>query len=251
MSPRPTAVAPAFPLPLVSARMLDLMGVRGISLRPLPGEKTSSHRDRLDTELMALFRDTGSDEVFDVLYRHARGRVFQWLRWLVSQRRCPLDPVDLLQDTFVNVYRYAQSFRSEHRKSFRAWVRTIASNALRRALAVVPRQSVADLPPELQDPVDPRGGPHAALSTREETAALREAWYLFLQHYVSAYETLSPRDRRALELVELQGLTYAQTAGRLGVGPSNMKMIMLRSRRRLHKRMRAEMGCELALRRSA
>jgi RNA polymerase sigma factor (sigma-70 family) len=245
------ALASTFPVPLVSARIHDLLGNRGVTLSPLPGERAAAHRDRLDTELMALFRDTGSDEVFDALYRHARGRVFQWVRWLVSQRRCPLDPVDLLQDTFVNVYRYAHSFRSENRKSFRSWVRTIASNALRRALSVTPRQSVTDLPPELQEPVDPKGGPHAVLTTGEETAALREAWYLFLQHYANAYQTLSPRDRRALELVEVEGLTYAQTAQRLKVGSSNMKMIMLRSRRRLHKRMRAAMGSESPHRLSA
>jgi len=244
-------MAPTFPALLVSTRTLDLLGARGVSLEPLPGERGTTHRDRLDTELMALFRDTGSDEVFDALYRHARGRVFQWVRWLVSQRRCALDPVDVLQDTFVNVYQYAHSFRSDTRKSFRAWVRTIAANALRRALSVAPRQSVFDLPPELQDPVDPSGGPPAALSTGEETAALREAWFLFLQHYAAAFETLSPRDRHALELVELAGLTYAETAERLSVGSSNMKMIMLRSRRRLHKQMRAAMGAEPAMRKSA
>jgi len=246
-----TAVAPSSPAFLLSARVLDLLGARGISLEPLPDERAPSHRDRLDTELMALFRDTGSDEVFDLLYRHARGRVFQWVRWLVSQRRCALDPVDLLQDTFVNVYRYAHSFRSEGNKSFRAWVRTIAANALRRALSVAPRQLVHDLPLELQEPVDPTGGPQAALAADEETASLREAWYLFLQHYARAYQTLSPRDRRALELVELAGLTYAETAERLGVGSSNMKMIMLRSRRRLHKQMRSAMGAAPTTRKSA
>ena len=238
----PLTGAPVLPTVRVSDRLVDLLGARGVSLGALPGEKSASHRDRLDTELMALFRDTGSDEAFEALYRHARGRVAQWLRWLVSRRRCTLDPLDLLQDTFVNVYRYAHSFRSEHRRSFRSWVRTIAANAMRRALAVAPRQSVLDLPLDLQDPVDPCGGPPSALVSDEETMALKEAWMLFLQHYARAYGTLSPRDRRALELVEVCGLSYAQTSDRLGVGASNMKMIMLRSRRRLQKAMRSRMG---------
>jgi DNA-directed RNA polymerase specialized sigma24 family protein len=120
-------------------------------------------------------------------------------------------------------------------------VRTIASNVLRRALHVAPRHSMQALPEGLQEPADARLGPHLRLVQGEEHRALRQAWVLFLQHYAEAYRSLSPRDRRALDLVEVEGLSYAETSERLGVGPSNMKMIMLRSRRRLQNRMRKAM----------
>ena len=106
----------------------QLLAELGIDVTAGPGETGRSRDDRIDTQLMALFRDTGRRDVFDVLYRHARGRLIQWIRWLVKQRRSRLDPGDLLQDTFVNVYRYAKSFREDHRGSFRSWVRTIAAN---------------------------------------------------------------------------------------------------------------------------
>jgi len=236
-----------------STRVLGLLSERGVPAGRLPGEAPGNQGDRLDTELMALFRDTRSEEAFDALYQHARGRVFQWVRWLVRQRRSAVEPIDLLQDTFVNVYRYAHSFRSDNHKSFRSWVRTIASNALRRALSVVSKASSQGLPAELQEAVDPALGPPVHMIECEETAALRSAWVLFLQHYAAAYDSLSDRDRRALALVEVHGRTYAESAAELRVGSSNMKMIMLRSRRRLQKRMRAAMfGGELErLRRTA
>jgi RNA polymerase sigma factor (sigma-70 family) len=229
------------PRSLFPASILERLSDRGVASDRLPGETPRSHQDRLDTELMALFRDTHAEEAFDALYEHARGRVFQWVRWLVRQRRCSVDPIDLLQDTFVNVYRYAHSFRSDTKKSFRSWVRTIAANALRRALSVLANASSQGLPADLQEPVDPAVGPEVRMIEGEETVALKEAWVLFLQQYVAAYDSLSDRDRRALALVEVRGFTYAAAATELSVGSSNMKMIMLRSRRRLQKHMRAAM----------
>lgn len=147
----------------------------------------------------------------------------------------------MLQDTFVNVFRYASSFRTDHSASFRVWVRTIASNVLRRARASAPRRWVGgddEIAPEIPDTAF---GPHLRVVHGEDIVSLRGAWSLFLQHYARAFAALSPRDRTALDMVEVQGLGYAETGRRLGVGPSNMKMIMLRARRRLQMHMRVAM----------
>jgi DNA-directed RNA polymerase specialized sigma24 family protein len=112
---------------------------------------------------------------------------------------------------------------------------------VRRAKASAPRRWLAgaeQIEPEL---IDLAFGPHLRVVHGEEAEKLRIVWMLFLQHYAAAFDSLSPRDRRALELVEVDELSYAETGQRLGVGPSNMKMIMLRARRRLHTRMRASM----------
>ena len=198
--------------------------------------------DRLDTALMTLFRDTGRREVFDALYGSARASVYEWLRWMVREQQARLDPLDLLQDTFVNVYRYAASFRPESGAGFRRWVRTIAANVVRRARAATPRRWVsatAELAPELEDR---QPGPALRLVEGEETRALRVAWANFLVLYAEGFARLSPRDRRALELVELEGRSYSEAAEELGVGPSNMKMIMLRARRRLAVHLRDALG---------
>lgn len=228
-----------------SSGIVALLFERGVRLDRVPGEGARARAERLDTELMALFRDTGSDEAFEALYTHARERVSEWIRWLVRQRRSGLDPVDLLQDTFVNVYRYPGSFRDDGGASFRCWVRTIAANALRRALTVAARPGTLELHAG-SDPEDTARGPVRVAEETEELGALRESYALFLAHYQRAFAQLSPRDRRALELVEVEGRTYADAAGVLGVGSSNMKMIMLRARRRLQQHMRQAMTVSLA-----
>jgi RNA polymerase sigma factor (sigma-70 family) len=223
------------------AGLAKLLAARGISLARLPGESFGDHGDRIDTELMALYRDTGQDDAFEALYRHAGVRLFPWLRGLVRARRSDLDPVELLQDTFVNVYRYSHAFRDGHRGGFHPWARKIALNALRRAALPQLRTPMRHLAEGPGEPVDPGLGPALRMAADEEREALRLAWLLFLLHYSRAFASLSPRDRRALELVEIHGVSYARASELLGVGPSNMKMIMLRARRRLQERMRGAM----------
>jgi RNA polymerase sigma-70 factor, ECF subfamily len=201
----------------------------------------------VDTALMTRFRDTRDPAAFAALYEHSQSSVLLWLRRLLSRDHCPLDPVDLLQDTFVNVFRYSSRFRCEHDGSFRVWVRTIAANALRRQRAGTPRGNLQALPEGLQEPVDLTADPGSHLLGREESDALRTSWLLFLEHYARAFALLSPRDRLALELVEVEGLSYAEAGARLRVGPSNMKMIMFRARQRIQGRMRAAMGGNAAV----
>jgi DNA-directed RNA polymerase specialized sigma24 family protein len=59
---------------------------------------------------------------------------------------------------------------------------------------------------------------------------------IVLVHYAEAYQQLSARDRQALDLIEVQGLSYASACRRLSVGLSNMKMILFRARRRIRAR---------------
>lgn len=201
-------------------------------------------RDRAATRLMAIFRDTGSDAAYEALYRTARQDVLTWIRSLLRQGPARLDAIELLQDTFVNVYRYPSGFRDEHDASFRVWVRTIAGNLVRRARAKLPREGLAELPEGPLEPADERMGPEVIVDQGEQLSLLRASWALFLSRYLAAWDELAQRDRLALELVEVQRLSYAEAAKRLGVRASNMKMIVFRSRKRLFARMR--MGLEPA-----
>jgi RNA polymerase sigma factor (sigma-70 family) len=187
---------------------------------------------------MARFRDTHDPLAFERLHQHASGRVLAWVRRLLNERRSSLDPLEICQDTFVNVYRYSRRFRDESPGSFRVWVRTIASNCVRRALAVRPSGG----PVGLDEATDRRPGPPGRFQAREEALALTVAWFLFLEHYARAYDGLSPRDQAALCMVEIEGQSYAQVARRLRVGASNMKMIVFRARQRLLRGMQRTMA---------
>jgi RNA polymerase sigma factor (sigma-70 family) len=133
----------------------------------------------------------------------------------------------------VNIYRYAQGFREEHPRSFRVWSRTIASNVLRRSRMRRRTLALEEFPSGTREPSDTRDDPAESLIENEERRSVTGAWLILLSQYAQAWERLAPRDRTALDLIEVQGLSYAEAGARLGVGLSNMKMIMFRARRRI------------------
>jgi len=217
-------------LPIPTASRLHR---RGVALGPLDGEDLDRCDARLDTELMALFRDEGDEQAFAALYEHSRARLLSWVFSLAGARPGDPDPREILQDAYVNIYRYARSFRNEDAKSFRVWSRTIVGNLVRRARQRARVRPLSDLPEGSAEPVDHRASPAETLVHEEDARATARAWMIVLLQYAAAYERLSERDRLALELIEIQGLSYADAGAQLKVGPSNMKMIMFRSRRRI------------------
>ncbi len=182
---------------------------------------------------MTLFRDTRTEEAFEALYVRASKSLLAWIGHLLDGRGQTSDPLEVLQDTFVNIYRYAAGFRDEGGNTFRAWARTIAANVVRRNRRRARSISLQAMTAEVGEPADERGGPEHAAIVTEQRAELRRAWTILLLHYAAAWEKLGPRDRAALELIEVQGLSYAEAGRRLKVGRSNMKMIMFRSRKRI------------------
>jgi RNA polymerase sigma factor (sigma-70 family) len=215
---------------------------RGVELRLGESEQSEELENRLGTSLMALFRDERSEASFEALYHFARPALLCWIRALTTRRLAHLDPTELLQDTFVNVFRYPAAFREEHVGSFRVWVRTIAGNVVRRASIDRTGLSFQELPEGLQEPEDASGNPLRLVLSDEQVQRLRSAWILFLCHYARAWHELSQRDRQTLHLVEVEGLSYREAGSVLRVGRSNMKMIVFRSRKRIARRMRDAMS---------
>ena len=195
------------------------------------------------TALMARFRDTREPQAFEDLYDSARAGLLTWIVQRMATSGLDADPTELLQDTFINVYRYAGTFRDERGNTFRGWARTIAANVVRRARGRRrPALSFQALPNGVFEPTDEREGPHDTLELDEQRRSLARAWVLVLLHYAAAAQELSERDRQALHLVEVEGLPYAEVARRLRVRSSNMKMIVFRSRRRIRARMLQAFG---------
>lgn len=245
---------PTLPLPAppsASARVLRSLAEhpdverelvrRGVRLLPAADEGDEALENRLGTALMALWRDTRSEEAFETLYSATEAAVLAWIRSLVSRSGGGVDPTEVLQDTFVNVFRYPSGFRDSHVGSYRVWVRTIAGNIVRRARARRSRPSLSALPEGAAEPVDPRGRPDDQIVREEQESGLCTAWLIFLHHYGEAWKTLRPRDRLALQMVEVEGRSYTEAGELLRVGRSNMKMIVFRSRKRIARRMAESM----------
>lgn len=182
---------------------------------------------------MVRFRDTRDPALFEELYEDSRLGLLSWIVRRSASMGLDVDPMELLQDTFVNIYRYAGTFREERGNGFGGWARTIAANVVRRARGRRGHSLSFQALPKGAEPQDEADGPHQSLELTEERRALNRAWVILLLHYAAAERQLSSRDREALHLVEVEGLSYADVARRLKVRSSNMKMIIFRSRKRL------------------
>jgi RNA polymerase sigma factor (sigma-70 family) len=193
-------------------------------------------RAQLETALMVRFRDRGTEADFEALYEVALEFVRRSVCAALRGSTAWVDPSELVQDVFVNIYRYAGGFRDEHARSFRSWASTICANVVRRHFGRRAGPSLQDFPGEWQEPADTRDGPVGLALCGEERRELTGAWQLLLLYYAAAWRELSPRDRLALHLVEVEGLSYAEACQRLKVGMSNMKMIMFRARKRIRAR---------------
>lgn len=239
-SPLPEASPVSLLTPLTARRLTE----RGVDPARRPDEDHDLHVARLETGLMALFRDQPDEQVFRSLHELASGPLRSWIAGLATGRAAALELEQLVQDTFVNVYRYASGFRDEQPRSFRVWSRTIASNVLRRARARRVRVEWQAMPIGPLEPGDLHADPHEHAVRDEEGRSLAAAWCILLSQYARAYQELGARDRRALELIEIEGVTYSEASAQLGVGLSNMKMILFRARRRI----RASIGARFSAR---
>ena len=155
------------------------------------------------------------------------------LRGFISRRvRDPDSAEDILQDVMLRIHRHASELKCS--SAVGAWVHQIARNAIadhyRRASVRHERPSGIDL--DRQEPPVPEG---ATPELRSELAACLGP----------LIERLPPLHRDALTLTELEGLTQASAAARLGLSSSGMKSRVQRGRAQLKELFTA--CCEIEL----
>ncbi len=150
-------------------------------------------------------------------------------RVATSITRRPADAEDLVQDTLLRAYRSIEGFDGRHP---RAWLLTIMRNA------EVNRNRRRR--PELLDDPDLALGRLADASSRSGRGP--EEIVLGAQFdgvVADAFLALPDKFRRALELVDLDGLTYAEAAGMLGVPEGTVMSRVHRGRKRIRVRLGA------------
>jgi RNA polymerase sigma factor (sigma-70 family) len=199
--------------------------------------------DQLATLLMDCFRRGGSREAFEWLARIAYPGLLRRARLRLRACDCGavgrLDAHEVVQDTFVNVYRYPDRFDATRAIAFRIWSGTILDNVVRRKLRLGRRSGeVALRPAELleQEPDARRLEPDSQAIEQEAHRAVALAWQLFLALYLDAYRRLSERERFVLQMVEVKGMRYAQLAAMVRLRAEALKMVVFRARRRIFER---------------
>lgn len=138
-------------------------------------------------------------------------------RFLVSLQSSSDDVEDALQECFVGAWRGAAAYRGTG--SVRGWLFAIARNALRRQY----RRRVGE--PGQLDSLEELGGRAGWGRSDDFSARFDDA-----EELAWAMEQLSPEEREAVTLRDLEGLTGEETAEALGLSLAAMKSRLHRGR---------------------
>ena len=171
-----------------------------------------------DVRLMLALRD-GDERAFDALFERWAARVLRFVERMVGE---PSVAEELVQETFVRVWRARERYVPEAR--FSTWLFTIAGNVARNEL----RRPFRRAPHESVDGADEGGSlalaredsPLDELVDARRTGAELEA----------ALAALPERQREALWLRAVEGLSYAEVADALATSEQSVKALIHRAR---------------------
>jgi len=205
-------------------------------------KEPARNRDAVSTALMAVYKDTASKEAFALLYELNHEDFLRLIYHHLKRSYYSVDPSDVLQEVFFNVYRYPFKFKPDRKSAFRNWTHSIIRNTVlkhsRRAqrdrvlpIGAADRDTEDQVPLELAD--DRVSTPLEDTAEREAADELVGAWKLYLHFYLEAYRCLTPREKRVLYLVEVEGLPYREAAAQVEVRVENLKMMVFRARRKI------------------
>ena len=188
---------------------------------------------------MEVFKADRSRGCFGLLYElngsHLLTQVSARLRRYASRA----DGRDVLQEVFFNVYRYPHRFNSAREDAFRVWSAMIVRNTVLKHLRSLSRGGRSEVAFE-DIPDQPAPSSPSPLNGAIESESREECvrvYLTYLQFYLEFYGMLSDREQLALRLVEVEELSYRDAASRLDIKLENLKMVIFRARRKIHRSM--------------
>ena len=194
---------------------------RSYQLRPA-GERTLELRAADDSAVVAAFL-SGEARCFDELMRRYQDRLTNFVFRMIGDRG---RSEDLVQETFVRVYRHLHRFQQD--KKFSTWIYTIASNLAKNELRNRSRNPLV-LFQQIKASWD---ADHRPLEWEDNTYRPDD---LFRKRHLreqveKAVEKLPTHHREVFVLRELEGKTYEEIAEITGVNLGTVKSRLNRAR---------------------
>jgi RNA polymerase sigma-70 factor (ECF subfamily) len=186
---------------------------------------TAVHEVDEDVRLMLALRG-GDESAFEALFGRWAGRLLRYLERMVGSAA---SAEELLQETFLRVHRARERYAPEAR--FSTWLYTIATrlalNELRRSVHRSPHRSV--------DAEAAEGAPLALAEQGPDPERVVHARRVG-EAVESALAALPERQRLALWLTAVEGLSYAEAASALEATEKSVKALVHRARATLAER---------------
>jgi RNA polymerase sigma-70 factor (ECF subfamily) len=183
-------------------------------------EVAGSAQDRERDLVLARAAALGDRDAFEEIVRlHGPGM----LRYARRVLRDPGDAEEAVQDAFVAAWRSLERYRGE--SALRTWLFGLTSH---KAVDLARRRRPAPVDDELvaERPAGPAADPWEHAGAADLARALERA-----------LARLPYRQRACWLLVEIEGLTQAEVAEVLGIGPDAVRGQLFRARRALEERM--------------
>ena len=180
-----------------------------------------------DVRLMLAFQG-GDDGAFDALFERWAARLLRFLERMV---RDVAVAEELVQEAFLRVHRARERYRPD--ASFSTWLYTIASNLARNELRRPFRRSVHESTDAEREGA-PLGLADGGPLSDDLVDARREG-----DRVEAALGELPERQRAALWLCAVEGLSYAEVAEALETTEKSVKSLVHRARSALAARMRS------------
>jgi RNA polymerase sigma-70 factor (ECF subfamily) len=179
-----------------------------------------------DDETLARRAGAGDESAFEALVTRFQGRVYRLARRLSASNS---DAQDVMQDTFLQVYRSLGSFRGEAK--FSTWLFRIATNA-----ALMQRRGRERRPAESLEEYAPRfdaAGRHARLPAELSLAARADEMIdrgRLAAHALEGIDRLPEIYRTAFVLRDLEEMPTGEVAAILGVDAAAVRQRVHRAR---------------------
>jgi RNA polymerase sigma-70 factor (ECF subfamily) len=195
---------------------------------------------RSNDEWLADLRSAGEQR--EAALADLRGLVLRGLPFTLAGKLSPDHPQfeslaeDVAQETLLKVLAHLDSF--EGRSLFTTWVQKIA---VREALGELKRRRWRDVPlPEMTELEEGDALVREMADPAPHPEALAERNDLLQRVNRIVAEELTDKQRQAVELLALQGLSIETAANCMGIKPNALYKLMFDARARLKKRLERE-----------
>ncbi len=188
-----------------------------------------------DVSRMLQVRD-GNMTAFQELVQRYQPRVAALLTKLVGHRR---ETDDLAQEVFLRVFRARDRYTPGSR--FSTWLFTIVSNVASNARRALGRRREINPFDETRSQLEMQAIPHHSRDRQQEDPVQHLAQRERAEIVRKAIATLSQRQREAVLLNRVKGLSHAEIATRMDTSPKAIKSLLGRAHGILRSRLQPYM----------